>query len=418
MWLYERPRAILMDPPGLGKTAQAITAAHMVGGDRNVVICPAVAVSNWRKEWRMWWPDSVPPTVVSYDRVARSQALRRELARIGMDCLILDEAHYLKSRAALRTRRIYHTVNPDKGLTARARHCWGLSGTLAPNSVLEYWTHFRTLAPHLITQPGSDRPMGFNEFLMQYTTWTAGPYGPQVHQTRNKEQLRSILGQLGLRRRVEDVLPELPPLVWGEVAVDADEARTEIDRLEQSPEAIELREHLAAGSDFLSSTLHLATLRRLVGAAKAVPVARMVEDELESGAYEKIIIWAWHRDVCETLVARLTKFGVATITGSTPTNHRLAIVNEFQQNPRVRVFVGQIQAAGTAITLTAADQVLFCESSWVPEDMTQAAARAHRFGQTRPVFARIAYLSDSTDELVANAHTKKLRNQVLIGESK
>jgi SNF2 family DNA or RNA helicase len=80
------------------------------------------------------------------------------------------------------------------------------------------------------------------------------------------------------------------------------------------------------------------------------------------------------------------------------------------------VLIGQLQAAGTAINLTAANQVLFAESSWVPAENLQAAKRCHRMGQHRPVFVRISALDDSIDELIADTIQRKLENHIEIGE--
>ena len=85
------------------------------------------------------------------------------------------------------------------------------------------------------------------------------------------------------------------------------------------------------------------------------------------------------------------------------------LIDRFQNDPRCRVFIGQITAAGTAVTLTATNQVLFAETSWSPGDLVQAAKRCHRIGQRRPVFVRILALSDSLDEAVSRVLAGKAR---------
>ena len=72
------------------------------------------------------------------------------------------------------------------------------------------------------------------------------------------------------------------------------------------------------------------------------------------------------------------------------------------------MFIGQVTAAGTLITLTAANQVVFLESSWVPADNAQAAMRCHRIGQTRPVFVRVVGLAGSVDEQVQATLRRKI----------
>jgi SNF2 family DNA or RNA helicase len=86
---------------------------------------------------------------------------------------------------------------------------------------------------------------------------------------------------------------------------------------------------------------------------------------------------------------------------------RQTAIDQFQANPKVRVFIGQLQACSTAITLHAANQVVFVEQSWTPSDNAQAAKRCHRIGQKNPVFVRMLGLAKSVDEAVAKVLARK-----------
>lgn len=419
LWLAQSDRAMLGDPPGLGKTPQAIKACELVEAVRIVVICPAVAVSNWYREWHQWWDQDrlLALDVYSYDKVVRDKKLRMELLADDIDVLILDEAHYLKTLDSGRTKAVYNPKHPEKGIAASASHCWALSGTFAPNHAGEYWTHLRTLFPHLLER-SSEKCLGYIGFLQHFTNWKAGEFGVQVYgiKKERRDELKAILNEAGLRREIADVLPDLPPISWGTVTVPAGDATDELRALEETDEVRTLRQHLEETGNFQADSLHLATLRRLIGRAKARSVAALVREELQQGQYQKVVLWAHHTDVIDTLAGELKAFNVLGIDGGTPQKRRGEIVVEFQESDFSRVFIGQIQAAGTAITLTAADQVVFVESSWVPDENEQAAKRCHRFGQTRPVFVRISALADSVDELVAATLNRKLANKVQIGE--
>ena len=96
----------------------------------------------------------------------------------------------------------------------------------------------------------------------------------------------------------------------------------------------------------------------------------------------------------------LRPYGVVTLFGETPAEKRQKHIDKFQRNPKCRVFIGQIVAAGTGITLTAASEVMFVEASWNPAENAQAAMRAHRIGQTRPVRVRFMGLANSIDEKI------------------
>jgi SWI/SNF-related matrix-associated actin-dependent regulator 1 of chromatin subfamily A len=117
------------------------------------------------------------------------------------------------------------------------------------------------------------------------------------------------------------------------------------------------------------------------------------------------VLFAHHREVIEGLQAGLS--GHVSITGQTPASSRGFIVDTFQNDPHARVFIGQIQAAGTGITLTAASDVLFVESSWVPAENQQAAMRIHRIGQKNACLIRFATLAGSIDEQIQKAVARK-----------
>jgi SNF2 family DNA or RNA helicase len=152
--------------------------------------------------------------------------------------------------------------------------------------------------------------------------------------------------------------------------------------------------------------LHLATLRRTLGVAKAAPSAEWAREKLGTGV-DKILLFAWHTEVITTLADLLLDFNPVTITGATSTAERSRAVDRFQNDPGTRVFVGQIKAAGTAITLTAAAHIGIVEPSWVPGENEQVIARAWRMGQVRPVLASFLYVPGSLDQRIMRAFRRK-----------
>jgi SWI/SNF-related matrix-associated actin-dependent regulator 1 of chromatin subfamily A len=122
-------------------------------------------------------------------------------------------------------------------------------------------------------------------------------------------------------------------------------------------------------------------------------------------------VFAVHRDVISILASALRKkfgrFGVVTLFGGTPPRRRQENIDRFQTDPKCRVFIGQVVAAGTAITLTAAHDVLFAEASWNPADNAQAAMRCHRIGQDEPVFVRFVSAAGTIDERIQRVLRRK-----------
>lgn len=415
-WLASRQRAMLADDMGLGKTAQAVQAAAWVcdplfGGHVTVaVVCPASLRETWRREFKRFWSGSAGTydlTVESYDKVARGA-----LDGISPDILILDEAHYLKTRTARRTQTIYGRKCHGDGLVGRAKYVWALTGTPAPNNPSELWTHLRALAPETIPNDkrADGRPLAYWDFVGRYCVTRETGFGIQIVKGKNLAQLKQQLHPVLLRRRKEDVLTDLPPLRYGPLYLEG-EAPTGVYEENLIAAALE-----KDGIDGLQKIApHVATLRRLTGLAKIEPTVAWVQDWFECGG-GKLVLFAHHRDVVSGLADRLRDYGSVWVQGDTHLDVRQKQVDSFQHDPKCRVFIGQIQAAGTGLTLTAASDLVFVESSWVPAENLQAAMRIHRIGQQNACTVRFATLAGSIDERVQAAVERKMKDlEILFG---
>lgn len=434
-WLATKRFALLADEMGLGKSAQAIKAADLINAERILVLCPAVARINWIREFEKFSTRSRPLTLVSTRHSPLSEIQSRSLVvssydlvhsnvnslRGPWDLLILDEAHYLKSIEAKRTK----ATLGNEGVVRQCQRVWALSGTPAPNHVGELW-------PILITF-GAIRE-GFQAFIERYCNYIDTTYGRQITGTKIERaaELQKILSKVMMRRRKEDVLTELPPITFDKVyvepsPVDLETQSSFIEWVLPVNRTSELMERIKSEEEFLTSVFKkmkpgtnavatiqhisssIATLRRFTGLQKVDEVAKLVSEELENKAYEKIVIFAIHRDVIEGLRVKLAKFGAVTLYGGTPPEKRQLNIDKFQKSPKTRVFIGNIQACGTAISLTAAHNVLFVEVDWVPGNNAQAAMRCHRIGQTKPVYVRFVSIPDSLDQQVMKLLRRKTR---------
>lgn len=412
-WLAERPRALLGDKMGLGKTVQAIEAANLTGARRIAVVCPAIARVNWGRELDKWALYSPAVKIESYNKLAMDRELRREWARWRPDVLVIDEAHYLKSKDTSRTKSLYGPHCRGDGLVGCAGAVWALSGTLTPNNAAELYPHLRASFPDALPGAGS-----FADFLNRYTHWEPTPHGPKVLSNKNLAELRAAIEPHLLRRRTEDVLPELPNVRLGEVAVEALDALDALRELEATVEVQELIYRLDEGADIPEADPHIAAFRRVCGVAKAKPLALLVADELANNQYEKIVLFAHHRDVISTLMQELQAFRPVRVWGGDSDAVRQQAIDDFQARPECRVFVGQITACATAITLTAASQCLFVEQSWVPSDNEQAIYRLRRIGQKSQILCRIGYLDKSIDEAINRSLARKVKGLLeLYGEN-
>jgi SWI/SNF-related matrix-associated actin-dependent regulator 1 of chromatin subfamily A len=155
-------------------------------------------------------------------------------------------------------------------------------------------------------------------------------------------------------------------------------------------------------------------LRQFTGLAKCPAIIEQVGGELERGEVDKIVLFAVHKSVIETLRDGLKKFKPVTLYGGTPAAKRQDHMDRFQKDPRCRVFIANIQAAGTAVTLTAAHEIALAEYDWTNANNAQAIMRVHRIGQEKPVRARFFSLANSTDERVAEVLRRKIKDELSI----
>jgi SNF2 family DNA or RNA helicase len=129
-----------------------------------------------------------------------------------------------------------------------------------------------------------------------------------------------------------------------------------------------------------------------------------------------VIAFSYHRGVLEALARRFSGHGVVTIDGRTPPEQRFMLVRDFQTNPKIRLFNGQIVTAGESIDLTASSTMWIMESDWTPKTITQAIGRANRPGQTEPLTVRMLTLEGSIDTALARTLARKARDIEMIME--
>lgn len=407
-FLAENPAAFLADEQGLGKTIQVIAASDMLGLKKVVVLCPAIAKINWQREFERWGTVEREIKVFSYDKMTQSKDVRNEIAKFEPDVLVLDEGHYLKNRQAKRTRYVYGQYCRGDGLVRFADRVWLLSGTPIPSDVSEFWTHLKAVWQY---------PLNFVEFTTYFCKTWNGQFGLKIlgNKAERMGEFKTVLKSIMLRRKAESVLTELPPMWWQDAVVEV-KGWDDLKQVENPDEqaAVELILQSALTQEDISGKLpeiakHMASLRRLTALAKAKPIAEQLAAELKDNAYDKVVVFAYHKAALETLRETLAEFNPAFIVGGLGNQERQAEIDRFQTDPECRVFIGQITACSTAITLTAANQVVFAEMDWVPATNAQASKRCHRIGQSKPVIVRSFALANSVDETVAALLRKKVQ---------
>lgn len=426
-FLAGRYRASLFDEPGLGKTAQFIRACELVQSRRELVICPAGVRQVWPEQWREWgrtlkrvvkagsihdvdaWNRGAFSTlVVSFEQAVNWQ---QDLALDFIDVLGVDEAHYLKNPEAKRTRAVIGLEgNGEGGILGMAGRGWFLTGTPQKNDPADLWIYLRT---------GGVMDLGYTAFQKRYFTQRTGTF--TVSNTVKKSmlpELQALIGMVSRMRTFESVGEQLPPIRLDALGVDGDSSEV-VNFLRSYPglsDAI-VRTLEEEGRLSFADGTHVATLRALIAEAKAPGYAELVAEELLSGTIDKLVVMAHHRRAIEIVAEHLgrKKIRVAMIHGGTSERERTAAVSSFQHDPNgIRVIVGNIQAAGTGLTMTAACRLDMLESDWTPANNVQAIRRVRRKGQKRPTLARFVMLNNSFDAVVAKIVRRKANEIALI----
>ena len=420
-WLASKTQALLADFMGIGKSAEAVRACDIVGATKILVLCPGNARVNWQREFQRFSPmdrscRAVMPgekvqsiradiLILSYEMAT---AAAEELKRRHYDVAILDEAHYLKERSAKRTKVVYGARKDVPGIIASADRVWRLTGTPAPNNASELYTHFKSAG--LATEP-------YYDWVFRYCSGFDSNFGFKITGHKNEAELRARLEPFMLRR-MEGT--DLPPLCFETVAVErSNEIRdTQISSKEIAVADEELKRVLAKPNDDALKTLEAtatsySTLRRYTASAKLPAVAEILKQNFEDGM-DKMVLFGVHVHAIEWLAEKLKKFNPVMLYGKTPANKKQGVVDTFQNDAQCRLLIGNIQAAGVAITLTAGCEVGFFEKVWVPGDIVQALKRCHRRGQTRSVRVRSFTLYDSSDEAVDEALMRKTKELLKI----
>mgnify|MGYP006777930119 CR=1 FL=1 len=274
---------------------------------------------------------------------------------------------------------------------------------------------------------------GYWDFVKDYCDGFDDGFAYKITGTKNVAALRALLAPIMLRRKKADVLTQLPPIRYSEVVVEPTELSPydkewlfpdylikvggmrgiDHDVKEQRQRVEDLLKGVTRGDDFLKvidgMAKGLTTLRRYTGLIKVPQVAELIKAELDGGL-QKLVVFAVHQTAIEWLRQLLEDYDAVTLYGNTPALKRDRHIQKFQTNPRCRVFIGNILAAGTAINLTAASDVLFLEADWVPANNAQAAMRCHRIGQTKPVSVRFVTLADSMDQEITRVIRRKTKD--------
>jgi len=380
-------RALIADEMGLGKTAQALAAMKMADEWPAVAVVPATVKINWMREAAMWVPGlrvhilagrkngGLPPAdlyIINYDILG---ARLEELKAVGIKFVVLDECHFVKNKAAQRTKAV-------KALCKGVEKVVALSGTPITNRPVEFFTALNLIRPEAFPS--------FWRYAQEYCGAKHNGFGWDFTGATNLEKLHEMLTRTVMVRRLKaDVLKELPPKTRAVVSLEIED-RKGYERLE-----MELREWVRENRNANAEALsRIEQLKQAAFARKEKAALSWIKDFLDSD--QKLVVFCTHTATVDAVMSAFPGVSVR-VDGRDSQNARQTSVDRFQEDDSVRLFVGNIKAAGVGITLTASSNTCFLELSWAPSDHDQAEDRVHRIGQDDAVTAWYL-LADGTIE--------------------
>lgn len=426
-YALRRKSTLIGDQPGLGKTPIAICFANEIRAKRVLVLCPAAVRIQWVKRIREWttlrWPYTIHTilvgrhgvhpnaewTVASYD-LARTEAIGRALAKTHYDLLILDEAHYLKTIDSKRTRAVFGGGLDRKfdAFASQSERILALTGTPLPNRPREAYTLARGLCfdsvDFMSEESFSER---FNPSIRQERidpkTGRTIVYNDE-RSGRHQELQNRMRAYFMTRHLKRDVMPQLKLPVYDLIQLEETGA---VKQALQAESLLDIDPENLEGAD-VSTLGHIAIVRLQMGLALAPQVADYVEMLLDGGE-EKLVLFAWHKEVMNLLEQRLEKYGLLRIDGSTSTTKRYSLIELFQVDNRYQVMLGNILAMGlgTDGLQHVSSHALIAEPDWVPGNNIQAFDRLDRGGQLNAVQGDIFVAPGSFAEKILASALRK-----------
>ena len=414
---------ILADEMGLGKTLQTLAFIHSYHTNRKLsgpvlIVCPTSLVFNWVAEAKKFTPGlkvvALHGTgrherfedISGSDLVITSYALiRRDAQRyseLEFDTLVLDEAQHIKNR---------QTQNAVAVKAVRAGHRLVLTGTPMENSVLDLWSII--------------------DFLMPGYLGSATDFRERYEQPITRDKDEAVQARLGrrlrpfiLRRLKTEVAKDLPAKLEQVSYCELTDDQAEIYKQVLAVSRKEVMDAVGAQGVAKSKMIVLNALLRLRqiccdlrllkmdnaeftddSSGKLAMFGELLEEAMDGG--HRVLVFSQFTTMLALLKDKLTAENIEFCYLDGATTNRGAVVEKFQGNVKIPVFLISLKAGGVGLTLTGADTVVHFDPWWNPAVEDQATDRAHRIGQTRVVTSYKLITRGTVEEKILALQQKK-----------
>lgn len=407
---------ILADDMGLGKTLEIISLIDTLPRNRSyLIVAPTSLIFNWESEFNKFAPHINVSVIYGASRTKKfieecynkNRVIITSYESIRMDVdkyedfdfklMIIDEAQFIKNPDALKTQAVKRIKADSK---------FALTGTPIENSLLDLWSIFDFVLPQYLKSR--------QEFIKDYQGFT------------NKillEELNKKTSPFILRRLKGDVLDLEDKIETNVYSIMSEEERKLYDKylLDATNEINNSEYKLSHILSIITRLRELSCEPRLFldnVSCKNSKMDMMMEiiDEKISDNH-KILVFSQFTSIFPYMEERLEKKNIKwlKLTGKTDTKERILMVDEFNSNSDIKVFLISLKAGGTGLNLTSADTVIHYDPWWNIAAMNQATDRAHRIGQKNIVHVIKLINKDTIEDkiLALQEHKKYLSDEVI-----
>ena len=422
---------ILADDMGLGKTIQLVSVilSYIENCEKNaiepkasLVICPSSLTLNWYNEIKKFAPslkvmlingnaqerknkiqkiEEYNVVIASYDILKRDIDIYKD-KKYEFKYVIADEAQYIKNNNTQNFKAI-------KEIQAETRYA--LTGTPIENSLSELWSIFDFVMPGYL--------FSYKKFKELYET-------PIVKDEDGSamRKLKMLIEPFILRRIKEDVLTELPDKTITILNNEMEDEQEKIYMSYMAQVKEEIETEISINGFEKSQIKILSLLMRLRQicchpglfienykgeSSKLNQCIQIVKDAIESG--HKILLFSGYTSMFEIIEEEFKKENISyyKLTGQTKVGDRIRLVDEFNENPDIKVFLISLKAGGTGLNLIGADMVIHYDPWWNLSAENQATDRTYRIGQKKNVQVYKLITKNSIEEKIYELQQKKAK---------
>ncbi|MBC7661810.1 MAG: DEAD/DEAH box helicase, partial [Chitinophagaceae bacterium] len=400
----------LADEMGLGKTIQilALLETRRKASEVSLIVMPRSLVGNWRSEIEKFTPGL---KILNF-----SESKRDKVDFSKWDIVLTTYGVLLKDQELLSATQWQHVILDEaqaiknhNSQTARAARCLSsryrvaLSGTPIENSTSDLLSLFSFLNPGMLGDTTS-------EVLRQHT-----------REPEDLKVLAKSLRPLMLGRKKEDVAQDLPAKVVNILYCEMDKSQKKIyadvirfykGKIAEKVEATSFNKSKLLMIEAMLRLRQIACHPSLVDTSHASASSAKIEvlmeklEELE-GTPDKVLVFSQFTSFLRIIENRLTKAKITYEYLDGKTKNRSEKVDNFQNNPEIKVFLISLKAGGVGLNLTAARYTFIMDPWWNPAIEEQAMARAHRIGQTQQVIVYKMVVKDSIEEKILELQSQK-----------